>query len=194
MELKDKACKSCKSNLIEDEIFFKIKKEGNYELHCRRCMSIHKALYRAKSRAKEHSRTYALDYDWAVEQLKKQDNKCYWTRQNFDDRDPLNKIPRENVLSIDRKQSNLGYTPDNAVFCVNWFNVWKSDLSLPELHHKLQGYLMAYAKIREMDTSYLQPFDQVRDEYKSLLTTEMEFSIYDLDEWVGKGFFESFNE
>ncbi|MED0906775.1 hypothetical protein [Bacillus nitratireducens] len=144
---------------------------------CRICyqiieVSLKGAKKRAKNHAEEYKCSYKLDEGWIHEQLFKQDYKCWWTGQDFDYSPPIIAgQANPNVVSIDRLNNEEGYTKENSVLCVNWFNRFKSKYTIPELNHILMGCVSAYAKLQQYLVPFSsQPINQVveQKEYREL--------------------------
>ena len=68
---------------------------------------------------------FEIIYDDLVEQLKKQNWKCYYTGQDLN----FSKENRDgiNTPSVDRLDSKLGYTRDNIVWCKTIVNFMKQN-------------------------------------------------------------------
>jgi len=68
-----------------------------------------------------------LEFSITIDDLKNYKLKCYYTGRE------LTYEPHQlNTVSLDRIDSNKGYTKDNVVFCCDCVNVGKSDLALEE--------------------------------------------------------------
>ena len=66
---------------------------------------------------------YSITKEDIANQIALQNNKCYYTNIEFDN---------ENYPSIDRIDSNKGYTKENIVICLQEINIMKNDLSLAD--------------------------------------------------------------
>ncbi len=84
-------------------------------------------LYSTKTRAEFKKWDFDLDKDFLIELFNKQNGKCFYTNQDLE----LNTCSK-NVLSIDRKDSNKGYTQDNVVLCCGQINRMKWQVSIEE--------------------------------------------------------------
>ena len=89
----------------------------------------------AKTRAKITGRNYSIDYKIVIEILNKQGNKCAITGLDFDLSN--HEIYHRNPLgpSIDRIDSNKGYTPDNIQIVCVFYNCMKSEWSNEDLKY-----------------------------------------------------------
>lgn len=77
-----------------------------------------------------HALEVSIDHEWVEEQFKRQDCRCYWTNMIMD---------MDNVFmpgypfspSLERLDSDKGYTKDNVVLCLSLFNLgrrrWPED-------------------------------------------------------------------
>lgn len=78
------------------------------------------------------------DYEFKItikdiwDQYEKQDKKCYYTRTNVNFHSDMSNKPHLCTASIDRIDSNRGYTKDNIVICHKMVNLSKSFLSKEE--------------------------------------------------------------
>lgn len=187
----NKNCKYCKQEFPNNESYFK----GS---SCKTCYALFEtSLKNAKGRAEKLSRSFNLDESWVHEQYAKQNQQCWWTGQDFDFSPTIVKgVANPNAVSIDRIVNEEGYTKQNSVVCVNWFNKFKSNYSIPELNYMLMGCTSAYAKIQQVfvPTSTV-PFHQLGDEYARqfhlpLTQEETDKLLKDLEE----GHFEPFGK
>ncbi|WP_044784406.1 hypothetical protein [Bacillus cereus] len=169
--IRDKLCKHCKQSFPNTIDYM----NGTSCIQCHRMINV--SLKGAQERAKINNRSYNLDANWIHEQLFKQDYRCWWTGQAFDFSETIiPNIANPNVISIDRLNNEEGYTKENSVLCVNWFNKLKSDYSIPELNHILMGCVSAYAKLQQYFVPYSsQPINQAietnyQDQFEMPLT------------------------
>jgi len=121
-------CKSCLSDLNKikyvdadkQSIFAKQKtwREKNI---------IHYRVTSAKNRAKNFGYVFELTDDIILKQIEKQNNLCYFSKQtlSFEENNWYS-------LSIDRLNSDIGYTVDNSVVVTKFVNRAKSNLSIIE--------------------------------------------------------------
>jgi hypothetical protein len=81
-------------------------------------------LYQAKSRCLKKVRDFTITHEDVKTQWLKQAGRCFYTGME------MTTIPKNhNYFSIDRYDSNRGYTPDNIVLCSHIINLMKKDLS-----------------------------------------------------------------
>jgi hypothetical protein len=81
----------------------------------------------AKHRAIRKGLPFEITDDHIFEKLKSQEDKCYISKQplSYDEND-------WNSLSLDRLDSNLGYTIQNTIVVTKFVNISKSNLSLDD--------------------------------------------------------------
>lgn len=102
-------------------------------LYCRICMKVRKdkrnsknpvkvRLDYARERANKFKREFNLDQDYIRFLLEKQDNRCALSDIPFEEQGKFS-------FSIDRIDSNKGYTKDNIQLVNQYINVMKSDMS-----------------------------------------------------------------
>ena len=77
-------------------------------------------------RAKKNIFTEFLSIDEAVAIFNYQNGKCFYTGEIL-----THEAGKHNSLSMDRKNSKIGYTTENVVFCCSIINYMKQTL-LPE--------------------------------------------------------------
>ena len=118
-------CKSCMSNEYrdredkEDYIVKQRKWRGENILHYR--------VESAKHRSKRHGIDFELTDEIVIQKIKEQNNLCYISKQ------PLSFKENDwNTLSLDRLDSNLGYTIENTIVVTKFVNNSKNNLSLDE--------------------------------------------------------------
>jgi hypothetical protein len=81
----------------------------------------------AKHRAIRKGLSFEITENHILEKLKNQDDKCYISKQ------PLSYNENDwNSFSLDRLDSNLGYTIENTIIVTKFVNLSKSNLSLDE--------------------------------------------------------------
>jgi len=81
----------------------------------------------AKIRAKKKDRQYTLDLDFLCEMWEAQKGICALTGEELS---ILSNLP--NTVSLDRIDSDYGYTQDNVWFVGKTVNIAKSDLNLED--------------------------------------------------------------
>ena len=118
-------CKTClsfdyKNNIDKEDYIEKQKKwRGNNLIHYR--------VESAKHRAKRNNLDFQLTDKIIEDKLKEQNNLCYISKQ------PLsNKENNWNSISLDRLDSELGYTIENTIIVTKFVNNSKNNLSLEE--------------------------------------------------------------
>jgi len=82
-----------------------------------------------KSGAKNRNLKFEINYDFIEKLWKTQEGLCYYTKV------PMKLTARQKTpyqVSIDRIDSNLGYTKENAVLCCQAVNYMKNDYSLED--------------------------------------------------------------
>ena len=84
-----------------------------------------------KSGAKNRNLDFEIDYNFIQKLWKNQKGLCYYTKVQMKltarQKDPYQ-------VSIDRINSNLGYTEENAVLCCQAINYMKNDYSLKDFN------------------------------------------------------------
>ena len=75
--------------------------------------------------AKRINKEFSITTEIMIEKYEKQNHKCYISNL------PLSMdINSPYVISIDRLDSSIGYTPDNSILVTKFVNISKNDLSL----------------------------------------------------------------
>lgn len=87
-------------------------------------------LYQAKYRSFRKGIEFNLSPDYLLELYHKQNGKCFYS--GLDMEISLKNEQNSKTLSIDRIDSNKGYTAGNVVLCGNVFNVMKMQMSSNE--------------------------------------------------------------
>lgn len=120
-------CKTCTS--AEKKISYQnltnkteyIKKQKEWRLR----NFIHSQILQAKHRSIKHNREFELTDDIIIKKLEDQNHKCYISKL------PIILEPESPYsLSIDRIDSNKGYTIDNTIIVTKFVNNCKNNLSL----------------------------------------------------------------
>lgn len=185
------SCKHCK------QVFSLTLMRGD---SCKTCYQlIDVSLKAARNRAKQYKRPYTLDENWIHEQLFNQGNKCWWTGQDFDFSHPIKRRKANpNVISIDRLNNKEGYTKENSVLCVFWFNRFKSNHTIPELNHILMGCVSAYAKLQQYFVPYsTQPINLVVEKKEYREQFEMPFNEAEIKrylKWLDTNFYDKLQD
>jgi hypothetical protein len=144
-------CSSCGQWFPKEDFYYKKNERqiAGVTSNCRTCLAINTCLSGAKARSYTKSISYEIDIDWARNQLVLQDHRCWWTRQEFDFGDTeIKGLSKYNSLTIDRIDNNEGYTMENSVFVVYWFNTFKGSHNFPELNQKLLGCINAFSVLQ----------------------------------------------
>lgn len=154
--IREKSCSRCKNTLSLTN-FCEIEKskysQKRYNSFCKACDNIRTCKYKntkistiegkatellsnAKRRAKDKDLDLQIDIDYIVYLWNKQDKKCYYTGEDMTlGSHQLKKDKnRDNFkhVSLDRVDSNLGYTKDNTVLCCWGINNMKQQLALDQ--------------------------------------------------------------
>ena len=136
----EKPCLKCCRTLPIEE-FYMAKKTGVYSSRCKKCDLIHyrerfDSSYKkraillvnyAKQGSRKRGIQFSITKDDVIHQFEQQCGKCYYSGRllTFAAGD-------ENVMSIDRIDSSLGYTPNNIVICCWRINKMKNTCSSNE--------------------------------------------------------------
>lgn len=86
----------------------------------------------AKHHSKKVGREFTIEFNFVVDLWHKQQGRCAITGQHMS-YFPGDGERRRNKVTIDRKNSFRGYTPDNVWLVTDWANRAKSDLTDEEL-------------------------------------------------------------
>lgn len=81
-------------------------------------------LYQAEKRALAKKWLFDIDKEFITNSLLNQNNKCYYSNILFDNNSNLYS------MSLDRLDSNKGYTKDNVVLCCSMVNYMKAEYPL----------------------------------------------------------------
>lgn len=93
-----------------------------------------------KSNAKKYSREFSISKEDIENMLNKQRGRCYYTNR------PLTLfLGTDTSLSLDRKDSNLGYTKDNVVLTQYRVNVMKNNASIADLINFCKDIIATHA-------------------------------------------------
>lgn len=143
LEKTQRLCITCKVNYQ----YFKNNKKNRTKRECKEC-ELKERRSKRKEKARQdktweelfkeisrtlryrnrkiHNSTYQITADELMNIYKKQEGKCYYTKREMIK--PIRYETRlENVLSVDRYDSNKAYTPDNIVLCTYIANIAKMD-------------------------------------------------------------------
>lgn len=141
-----KTCIDCK-NLLSIEDFYTTRQNGKiyHSSRCKkcelesyrtRCNASYKKrastlFYSLKSRCKKSGLPVSITKNDIIRQYEIQNGKCYYTGNL------LSWVSgNENIMSVDRKNNNLGYTPDNIALCSWQINKLKTNYSEQEFVQK----------------------------------------------------------
>jgi hypothetical protein len=126
---KTKYCDTCYSknpklyfNLTDEEKRIQIAKSRDWV----RNNPIRTKLSAAKNRAKLKNLEYDLDEPFILELFEKQNKKCHYSGL------PISLDYEINIFSIDRIDSNVGYTRDNVCLCLANVNTMKLDMTIED--------------------------------------------------------------
>lgn len=86
-----------------------------------------------KYRASAKKLDFNLNYKELIDLYNKQKGLCYYSQLPLKLKSENNNGADYNVLSVDRLDSNKGYTLDNIVFCLNCINMFKAHHSLDDI-------------------------------------------------------------
>lgn len=106
---------------------------------------LRKAVARARLRSKQKGLEFTIDLDWARRQISRQDYHCIATGIEFDTRSRKS-FMRPYIPSIDRKNSSMGYTPDNCRLVIFAFNAMVSDWGDGLFFDVAQAYIEKQSK------------------------------------------------
>lgn len=130
-------CGGCKRELFRKDFFNRICKEcarsngrKNYKIYKEK-MTIERFARLKVKNAKSRAKTKNINFDFTVEDFLKlyikQNGNCFYSGLpmsiNIDD---------NRIMSIDRINSDLGYTKDNCVLTIRVVNIMKNNLSFSE--------------------------------------------------------------
>ena len=140
-------CRTCNNTKELSKFILRKYEYPMWETECRDCLNqkeqiatlerkqtkglewnIKKYIVRIKRRAKSKEIEFDLDIDYLVSLWNKQNGLCWYTKRemNFTTHSP-------ELFSLDRKDSNLGYTKDNVIWCCWTANNIKADISIKDL-------------------------------------------------------------
>lgn len=88
----------------------------------------------SKASAKRHGFQFTITEQNLIDQFNKQSGLCYYTNLPMDMEIGSNDW---NVVSVDRIDSNAGYTPDNIVLCRKIANFMKNTLSIDQFKYEI---------------------------------------------------------
>lgn len=132
----EKECIKCHKTFPLENFYMAIE-TGIYSARCKKCdCDDHRRRFNAsyksratvlfhsaKSRSRHHHIPFAITKQDIIRQYELQQGKCYYSGRN------LSHIAgTENVMSIDRIDPTLGYTPTNIVICCWRVNKMKSNI------------------------------------------------------------------
>lgn len=86
----------------------------------------------SKYKILKKGKEFAINVDYCIEQYKKQDGKCYYCNEPFDQDN------KYESLSIERLDSNLGYIPGNVVFTFLIYNLMKLDMTDEQFRYYIE--------------------------------------------------------
>ncbi len=129
-------CKKCINKLHQERWRFK-KQNGSLE------DLIKYRLKNVKSRAKRNKIDFSLTGQDVLKMFTDQNGKCYYTGKEMS----LKVFPGNlDIFSVDRIDSNKGYSIDNCVLCRFIINIMKNSLTIPEFI-KISQEIVDYSDI-----------------------------------------------
>jgi hypothetical protein len=153
-----KTCLKCHTTFSMLE-FYKVKKTGVYSSYCKKCYSnlrrdslslsyknrANSLFNSAKHGSKKRGIIFKITKDDIIRQYERQNGKCYYSGL------PISLISKDdNVMSLDRINSELGYVPNNIVICGWKINKMKSDFSIDKFL-KLCKEICNFSENRPLD-------------------------------------------
>ena len=143
-------CKKCVSELNK-ETYKGGEKRIRQERANRWRMSnpMHVRLLAAKTRSIKKNIQFDLSLEFLIELWKKQNGLCYYTGLPMDliqGGGKYDYAKNNNAVSIDRLNSNNGYTKDNVVLCRSCINSAKMDMNVSDFI-KMAEEIVAYNKM-----------------------------------------------
>ncbi len=148
-------CPSCKRWIQISDFHKSHKKENSFYrvvTYCKECLvqkrikwhsnpeSHLKELVRKAS--KRTGKGFSLPPDWAVKTFTKQNGLCFYTGFQMTTGHGNGRVWSN--VSIDRKDSSLGYTEENCVLCCCGFNLMKTNLSLADMKAMCEAFISNY--------------------------------------------------
>lgn len=101
-----------------------------------------KCLAAARKRSKEKQQKISLVFEDLLEMWEKQNGLCYYTGLKLEAYAYGVKRQKINSISIDRIDSDKGYTKDNCVLCTFYANVAKADLDKEHMLYIMEQTLI----------------------------------------------------
>lgn len=151
----NKRCSSCRQSLPIDQ-FWRSHDQGDISGYCRMCKSCRnhardmvrgqvnarrkiacrtsveryiRYLFHASSRrAKQRKLCYEVTLEFLLERYHLQDGRCYYSGEPM----TFLKTKETTNISIERKDSSIGYTPENVVLCCYFVNMSKGHWPVQE--------------------------------------------------------------
>jgi hypothetical protein len=103
---------------------------------------------RLKARAKHRNIPFDLVYQDLIELHKQQDGKCFYTGIPFKiSSTRTNNFSIYDAMSVDRVDSNLGYTKSNIVLTINCMNVFKGHYDLEIIKKVASAFIQKQKEI-----------------------------------------------
>lgn len=140
-----KPCTDCKRILPLKDFYTttsrKLNSKTYYSSRCKQCdVQSYKTRFNAsyksrattlfngvKSRCRRMGVQYSISRKDIIHQYELQNGRCYYSGRSLS---PVS--GDDNIMSIDRKNSSLGYTPENIVICSWRVNKMKNDCSIKD--------------------------------------------------------------
>lgn len=99
-----------------------------------------------RRRAYDKGMPFDLDSGFLSDLYKRQDGKCFYSKLEMkfhSDKNRKNSAASYNVASLDRLDSNKGYTKDNVVWCLNCINMLKAHHALEDIKVVMKAIMLA---------------------------------------------------
>lgn len=118
---------------------------NNYEYYNNRYVRLYRNNWRSRifrylsSARNRHGNRVTITAEQLLEQLQKQEYKCYYTGISLNTEPEFGKGPKNMSVSLDRLDSAKSYEPGNVVFCLWKINKAKSKLTEQEFLEMCQN-------------------------------------------------------
>lgn len=158
-------CRKCESIFPVEENFYenlcaKCHKQynNNYYEEYKKNMTLEQCIHHkfkvAKRRSEQLNINFDLDEQFLLELWNKQNKLCYYTKLPMQ-----HKKGERYCLSIDRINSDLGYTKDNIVLCCDVVNIMKCSLYKDEFIKLCKIIAKNFKDSQETDVTYTKPIN-----------------------------------